>query len=335
MMESYFSENSFDTQRAGYVKFMQLFQAFPAEICDEAQQPAVLDALQAIQEAKTAKLTVTAEQATVCDDIDGLDLTRGSMGPDGEAKAAESVTHSQVNEAEDSDFVTQLKKHLFTDSTPTRFFAYSFMNTDQIDAMDEEYKARGDDLPESSAYIQRFELAVSDSRVDFAHLRTPLESELPPVRPTNSSLSAPALGQGLLPSGVRGRYSRPGTEAGSVDGGAGATGAGAGNAATAAGVSDLKALGVFDVSPVNLAVHRASTRCTPIDVSLEVISILQFSFLLTAEVFICSGDISFSLCELSRRLCTMCRCSCGVRWRLSRSSMSLARRRWPMSPLGT
>lgn len=303
----------------------------------------MLDALQAIQDAKAEKQRIVAEQLeATCEDIDAMDLTvresntagGAGGGADGEAKAAESDTHYERMDAEDTDFITQLKKHQFTDATPTRFLAYSFMSDEQIAAMDREYQARGEELPEQSAYIQRFELAVSESCVSFADLNLPIDSELPCVRPANfAPLSSSNATAATAAAGVRSRYSRPlGTETGSVVDG---TAAGA----AASWPDSMKRLGVFDVSPVNLAVHQASTRCTPIEVSLEVsklLSVLHSIFVVFAFLCCCRNLTIMPVAPPTlRRLCTMSPCRCGALWQPCRSSTSSARLSWPTSHRGT
>ncbi len=311
MMETYVGEGAFTDHQVGSVKLMQLFQAFPADLCEDALSPAVLNALTAIEEAKEATVRVTAQQILDTESLDGLDIPDHDQDhPAGEQKNGHETTLTSRTAASmehDSDLVTEMKKHTFTSLPATRFFAYTIMNDEQIQAMDSFNTHL--EVIEKSAYIHRFELATSESRLDFTELRRTL-AEVSAQQTENASglgsaknLSTTAVAASNAPLSVdpltnmknrlRGNsnasdnhslmkgMSRKGSlfkvdKVDAVEDTPIATG-------TTDGVlheekvedkSGTQSLNVFCVTPVSLALHRNSSCCTPIQVSLEVICIL-------------------------------------------------------------
>ena len=240
-MENYLGENhggAVDTRpfAPGSVSYMQLFQAFPAEFCDDALAPEVTSALQAIQDAKTAATTVTAENLLDQDDFslkDGAgEQADAEEKSSGEAQLAEKAEHK-------ADLHTELEKYAFAAACPTRFYAYTLLSEDQLTVMNDQAIDRSE-MAESSAYIYRYELCVSESVIDYSMLGG--ERSNPQEKDTHST------------AGSRSAENMPATT-------------------TAAGkrcASDEMQMGVFCVSPVNLAMHRSSARCTPIQASIEV-----------------------------------------------------------------
>lgn len=308
-METYVGEGAFTDHQVGSVKLMQLFQAFPADQCENALSPGVLNALAGIEEAKEATVRVTAQQILETESLDGLDLS--DHDPTVEHKSGQDATHTTRTAASmdhDSDLVTELKKHSFTALPTTRFFAYTIMNDEQIQAM-ESFNTHLEAI-EKSAYIHRFELAVSESSLDFTQLRCTL-AEVSALQTENASAGfAAKVSQTAVPSvslsddpvanlknrlrsksnasdshsavgGMSRNASRYQTQAGSAqnDFAAGEDAAvpavtGATDGVLAEGKNEDKtgtqSLNVFCVTPVSLALHRNSSCCTPIQVSLEV-----------------------------------------------------------------
>ena len=305
MMETYVGEGAFQGHQVGSVKLMQLFQAFPAQLCEDALSPAVLDALTSIQDAKTAQRELAAQQALRASDGDRLGSRRSSADLDEDESAAEEKEQrheatetalTAASSADDTDLITQLKKHTFTELSATRFYAYSIMNDEQIQAMD-AFNVHLEAPIEKSAYIHRFELSVSESCLTFSQLGKTLQEcnagePAVPSFPMSSSDSLPRLR-----NRIGGKYSA--SESGNGVGGGGGGGGGgvlggssrrnksdgggdnlsalpppeavdAAAAEIAKKVSETTTMNVFSVSPVNLALHRSSSCCTPIQVGLEV-----------------------------------------------------------------
>jgi len=300
MMETYVGEGAFtDQHHLGSIKLMQLFQAFPADLCEDALSPAVLDALTAIKDAKSARQQVTAQRILDTESLDGLDFAN-------EHKQNNTDTaHTAASGDHDTDLVTELKKHSFTELPATRFFAYSIMNDEQIQAMD-SFNSHLEAI-EKSAYIHRFELAVSESSLDFTQLKLTLQ-ETAAATTTAYVTATPMVVDPI--ANMKNRF-RSKSSAGDAGGAAPSSGlsrkqsnnrlfdllsgSGSGDVrdaplpplpneppppadtANTVGAGDTKIMNVFSVSPVNLALHRNSTCCTPIQVSLEVSGVL-YSF---------------------------------------------------------
>lgn len=292
MMETYVGEGAFTGHHLGSIKLMQLFQAFPADLCEDALSPAVLDALTSIKDAKSAKLQVTAQQILDTESLDGLDFAHE------EQKNHDTDTgHTAASTENDSDLITELKKHSFTELPATRFFAYSIMNDEQIQAMD-AFNSHLEAI-EKSAYVHRFELSVSESSLDFTQLKLTLQDTAAATSSAfaTASSAAPAISIDPIAS-LKNRFR---SKSGASDAGAAALNGllrkqsnnrlldsssgdardalptqptaadpAAPDTANSVGAGDTKILNVFSVNPVNLALHRNSSCCTPIQVSLEV-----------------------------------------------------------------
>ena len=304
MMETYVGED----HQVGSVKLMQLFQAFPADLCEDALSPAVLNALSAIEEAKEATVRVTAQQILDTESLNGLDIHDHDQDhPAGEHKSGRETTHTSRSAASmehESDLVTELKKHTFTSLPATRFFAYTIMNDEQIQAMDSCNTHL--EAIDKSAYIHRFELAVSESSLDFTELRRTL-AEVSAQQTENSSsvgaaknLSSTSTNAPLSADPVANLKNRLRGTSNASDHHSLMKGMArkmsmlkadaADDAPVVTGETDgtlleekvedksgTQSLNVFCVTPVSLALHRNSSCCTPIQVSLEV----------NCQVFLC------------------------------------------------
>jgi hypothetical protein len=268
-MENYFGENhstghDFDSALPiGSVNYMQLFQAFPAEMCEDAVAPGVMSALQAVQEARLASTTVTAEQMlnrSLPDLLkEGGDLTH--EGAD-EAKSVIADEDEADKPVANAPLHAELQKYAFATASPTRFYAYTLLSEDQVTVMN-DFAQDSSEIAESSAYIYRYELSVSSGLVDYSVLGQPTGRRARDV---------------VVAGGDRrGGHADPDTRSdhGSVRGDIAKAGGNAVPFSSSAEAGSMtgalqKHLNAFCVSPVNLAVHRNSTRCTPIQASIEV-----------------------------------------------------------------
>jgi hypothetical protein len=283
-MENYFGENhstghDYDsTLPLGSVSYMQLFQAFPAEMCEDACASGVMSALQTVQEAKLASTTVTAENMlnrSVPDILkEGGDLTGG----EDEEKSAAAEGEGDRPPA-NAQLHTELQKYAFAAASPTRFYAYTLLSEDQVTVMN-DFAQDSSEIAESSAYIYRYELSVSAGLVDYSVLGQPTGRRARDVLPEGGIRRGQEDAHDARSDtgSVRGDTVR--ARANSRTSGAlvaGASNAAVNTAAAPTGVETSVATSVLDkhlnafcVSPVNLAVHRNSTRCTPIQASIEV-----------------------------------------------------------------
>jgi hypothetical protein len=278
-MENYFGENhstghDFDSALPiGSVSYMQLFQAFPAEMCEDAVAPGVMNALQAVQEARLASTTVTAENMlsrSVPDLLKEGDLTH--EGAD-EAKNAAADEDDAEKPPANAQLHAELQKYAFATASPTRFYAYTLLSEDQVTVMN-DFAQDSSEIAESSAYIYRYELSVSSGLVDYSVLGQSTGRRARDVLPAGGARrGADAdLDTRSDHGSVRGDIIKAGGNARSAGAAPVPSSAEAGGATSAL----QKHLNAFCVSPVNLAVHRNSTRCTPIQASLEVRRVDQY-----------------------------------------------------------
>lgn len=258
----------------GSVNYMQLFEAFPAEVCEDAYGEAVTGAVQAIVDAKTAASTVTEDNLLEDGQLnllkDGADLT--AEGADDEQKQPEGrrVT-TAPGASRDALLQRALANYPFAAPCATKFYAYTLLSEDQLTVMNDQ--AQGQEMAESSAYIYRYELHISGSTIDYTVLGSSPRSSAakaatvpppspPPPPPSNSPMKSRSMfdKDGFSDTASRlGEFRRAASGTGNTP---------------AVNKSEVQAprrfMNSFCVSPVNLAVHSDSARRTPIQASIEV-----------------------------------------------------------------
>jgi hypothetical protein len=275
----------------GSVNYMQLFHAFPADLCADALSVEVTTALQSIQDAKNAVTTVTEENLLDGSQLNILEDGANLAGPhegEGQGEGEEKVREDELGDPEspvasrDGLLQAALTNYAFAAPWATKFYAYTLLSEDQLTVMNDQASDRNE-AAESSAYIYRYELHVSDARIDYSTLgaqssafKPPPPPPAPPLSPT-LSLSGTSPGKdrsfrdkdrdrdGLSDTASRmGEYRRAAAAAREAS-------TAALQAAAPAPDAAEKGMNAFCVSPVNLAVHSDSARRTPIQASIEVI----------------------------------------------------------------
>jgi hypothetical protein len=240
MLEGYFHDSAVEGDG---VKLMQLFHAMPAGIVEDALSRPVIDTLQDIQDAEAAAALAESVASADGDGDDDEDRDGEERGGDegDEAHGGRSASRSAAAGAgaagggaaftSDTDAsaaiaavsprerLTKLfSKYTVGGHSPTRFYAYSILSEEELrllHGIDESGSSSssggaGTDVFDRNAYINRFELNVAVSFVDYSNL-----GKVP-----GAALHAPAP-QSAAPTGAGGATASQAAAGEAAAGGAG------------------------------------------------------------------------------------------------------------------